>query len=292
MGINISIPAPVTFDWFGIPIYSTVIAAWLAMAVLIIVSWLATRNMQLVPSGLQNVVEYAVESLLSLCEQVAGEQGRKLLPLAGTLFLFILVANWMGILPLWGESDWLTPHHGAAATAAQDASHAAPADAHGAAADTHGETGGVPWTVSREAPLRSANSDINLTLAMAVVVALWTQVTRIRSSGIGGWVKHLTLGPPPLLELISEISRPISLALRLFGNILAGGVLVLVMSTLVPTGLVVPIVFMAFELFVGIVQALIFTSLTIAFLTLAAAGHGDEHGAEAHRGAERAVAAH
>lgn len=286
MQVNISIPPPVTFVWFGVPIHATILAAWLSMAVLIIISWLATRNMQLVPGGLQNMVEYAVESLLSLCEQVAGEKGRKLLPLAGTLFLFILVSNWMGILPLWGEADWLTPEHHGAASSQVDTSHGAPADAHGA------ETGGVPWTVSREAPLRSANSDINLPVAMAVVVALWTQVTRIRSGGILGYIKHLTIGPPPVLELISELARPVSLALRLFGNILAGGVLVYVMSTLIPSGLVVPVVFMAFEVFVGVVQALIFTSLTLAFLTLASAGHGDEHAAEAHHGAERAVTAH
>jgi F-type H+-transporting ATPase subunit a len=114
---------------------------------------------------------------------------------------------------------------------------------------------------------------------MAAVVFLWVQITRIRAGGILGWVKHLTLGPPPILELISEISRPVSLALRLFGNILAGGVLVYVMSTLVPIG--VPIVFMGFELFVGVVQALIFAVLTLAFLALASAGHG----AEEHHGA-------
>jgi F-type H+-transporting ATPase subunit a len=102
------------------------------------------------------------------------------------------------------------------------------------------------------------------------------QWLRIRTSGLLGWLKHLTIGPPPLLELISEISRPISLALRLFGNIFAGGVLVYVMTEL--TKLVVPIVFMTFELFVGIVQALIFAILTLAFMSLATAEHGAEHG--------------
>ncbi|MBX5491956.1 MAG: F0F1 ATP synthase subunit A [Chloroflexi bacterium] len=242
-GFVVEIPASVVFMLGPIPITNTIIAAWLAMAVLIVVSVLATRKMELVPRGLQNVAEFAVESLLSICEQVAGPRGREFLPLVGTLFLFILIANWMGILPFWAESNWI--HHG------------------------------VHWTHDHGPPLRSANSDLNIPLAMAAIVAVWVQWLRIRSSGFLGWLKHLTIGPPPLLELISEISRPVSLALRLFGNIFAGGVLVYVMTEL--TKLVVPIIFMSFELFVGIVQALIFASLTLAFMSLAAAEHGAEH---------------
>jgi F0F1-type ATP synthase membrane subunit a len=109
---------------------------------------------------------------------------------------------------------------------------------------------------------------------MAVIVFLWVQITMVRSNGLFGWLKHLTWGPPPVLELISEIARPVSLALRLFGNIFAGEVLLLVMSNLIPPG--VPVLFMAFELFVGIVQALIFAILTLAFLSLASAHHSDE----------------
>jgi len=223
----------------GIPITATIVAAWIAIAVLTIVSFLATRNMQLIPSGLQNFMEMAVEGLAGLCEQVAGAKGRSFLPLVGSLFMFIVVANWMGILPFFAESDWI--HHG------------------------------VPFTASHEYPLRSANSDLSVTAAMALIVAAWVQITRIRTGGIVGYIKHLTLGPPPILELISEIARPVSLALRLFGNILAGEVLLLVMGQLV--GPVIPALFMGFELFVGIVQALIFALLTLAFLSMATA-HG------------------
>src|SRR5262249_9590320 len=162
------------------------------------------------------------------------------LPLVGSLFFFIMTANWMGILPFYAENDWLEGH--------------------------------IP-------PLRSADSDLNVTAAMAVLVFLWVQFQMIRTQGLFGWVKHLTWGPPPVLELISEIARPVSLALRLFGNIFAGEVLLLVMSNLIPPG--VPVLFMAFELFVGIVQALIFAILTLAFLSLATTSHGDE----AHEGA-------
>jgi F-type H+-transporting ATPase subunit a len=256
-GVTVDVAASPVFYIGSIPVTNTIIAAWLAMAVLIIFALLATRNMKLVPGGLQNVAELAVESLLSICEQVGGPKGRSFLPLVATLFMFIMVANWMGILPFWAESNW-EHHH-------------------------------VPWTASHNAPLRSANSDLNIPLAMGALVGLWVQWTRIRSSGIGGWLKHLTLGPPPILELIAEISRPISLSLRLFGNILAGGALVYIMTKL--TFLAVPMVFMAFELFVGVVQALIFATLTLAFLSLAAAHHGDDHG-EAHHGEEHPAPAH
>jgi F-type H+-transporting ATPase subunit a len=230
----------------GLPVTSTILAAWLAIAVVIVVSLLATRRMALIPSGLQNFAEFAIEGLLTPCEQFAGERGRAFLPLVGSLFFFILTANWMGILPFYAENDWLNGH--------------------------------VPWTASHGAPLRSANSDLNVTAAMAVIVFLWVQFQMIRTNGLFGWLKHLTWGPPPVLELISEIARPVSLALRLFGNIFAGEVLLLVMSNLIPPG--VPVVFMAFELFVGIVQALIFAILTLAFLSLATTAHGgEEHGA-------------
>src|SRR4051812_32844364 len=206
----------------GLPITSTILAAWLAIAVVIVMSLLATRRMALIPSGLQNFAELAIEGLLTPCEQFAGARGRSFLPLVASLFFFILTANWMGILPGFAENDWITD--------------------------------GVGWTASHGAPLRSANSDLNIPAAMAIIVFLWVQFNMIRTNGLIGWLKHLTIGPPPVLELISEIARPVSLALRLFGNIYAGEVLLLVMSELTH-GMVVPFVFMAFELFVGIVQA-------------------------------------
>jgi F-type H+-transporting ATPase subunit a len=246
MSFEFHLPAAVVFYLGPIPVASTILAAWLAIAVLIVLTILVNRRQTLVPGGLQNFVELAVESLLTPCEQFAGARGRSFLPLVGTLFFFIVTANWMGILPFYAEGDWV--HH-------------------------------VDWTAQHTAPLRSANSDLNVTAAMAVIVFIWVHVTFVRSNGLWAWIKHLTWGPPPVLELISEIARPVSLALRLFGNILAGEVLLAVMSGLVPFA--VPALFMGFELFVGIVQALIFAILTLAFLSLATTQHGGEeqHGA-------------
>jgi F-type H+-transporting ATPase subunit a len=128
--------------------------------------------------------------------------------------------------------------------------------------------------------LRTPNSDLSITFAMALFTFCWVQVTGIRSSGAKRYLWKF-IWPPGLgfLELISEIARPISLALRLFGNILAGFILVEVMLQIVPVG--VPAVFLGVELGVGLIQALIFAILTLAFLSLAAA-HGhleDDHAA-------------
>lgn len=125
----------------------------------------------------------------------------------------------------------------------------------------YGET---PW-------LRSANSDLNVTAAMAIIVFFLVQGFGIRSQGIGGYLKEFVIPNP--LHIVSELSRPLSLAFRLFGNIFAGEVLLATMASLVPLG--VPIVFFALEIFVGIVQALIFSMLTLVFLTIATM-HGGE----------------
>lgn len=280
---GVHLAAPVVFTVAGLPITNTLIAAWLAMAVLIVLSLLATRRMQLVPSGLQNVAELIVETLLGICQNTAGERrGRRFLPIVATLFLFIWTANWMGILPGYGEGEIFVNRS---------------AEPHGSAAAAHGLAGGKTASLAGAAGasaakaepvahvdlLRSANSDLNITLAMAAVVFLLVELSGFRAAGLA-YLREF-VWPGLLIEIISHIARPVALALRLFGNILAGEVLLTTMKGLVP--LVVPTLFMAFELFVGIVQALIFSLLTLAFLTLAT-----EHEAHAAHGEHAESAAH
>ncbi|MFN0072042.1 MAG: F0F1 ATP synthase subunit A [Chloroflexota bacterium] len=126
--------------------------------------------------------------------------------------------------------------------------------------------GNVTW-------FRSANSDLNLTAAMAIVVFISVQVWGIKSMGVGGYLKEFVVPNP--LHIITELSRPLSLSLRLFGNVFAGEVLLETMVRLAPPVL---FIFLGLEMFVGVVQALIFAMLTLAFLSIATA-HG--HGAEA-----------
>jgi F-type H+-transporting ATPase subunit a len=137
------------------------------------------------------------------------------------------------------------------------------------------------FQVGGHAILRSANSDLSITAAMAIIVFVWVQVTGLRSDPKTYFTKFLW---PPLvgqLEIIAEFSRPLSLALRLFGNMLAGFILVEVMLQIVP--IVVPAIFLALELGVGLIQALIFSILTLAFLSLASShGHSEAHAESEH----------
>jgi F-type H+-transporting ATPase subunit a len=214
----------------GIPVSDTVFSAWCVMAVLVILAWSVTRNLKLIPSGFQNLVELIIEAWMGIIEQVAGARGRKFLPLVLTAFLFILMSNWLGTLPIFGNINWF----------------------------------------------RSPNSDLNLTAAMAIIVFFTVQFWGIRSLGIGGYLKEFVVPNP--LHILTELSRPVSLSLRLFGNIFAGEVLLKTMLGIAPYVL---FVFLGLEVFVGMIQALIFAMLTLAFLSIATAhGHeaaGDEH---------------
>ena len=230
MEIHVPILPQVLFTAGPLVITNTLLTSWIAVALLMLLAVLATRNMRLIPTGFQNFAEAVVELLLTLGEQAAGPKARQYLPLVGALFLFIWFANWLGILP---------------------------------------GVGTIPI-------FRSPNSDLSITLAMALIVFAWVQVTGIGAGGIGNYFKKF-IWPPGLaqLELLQEFVRPISLALRLFGNILAGFILVEIMLQIVPP--VIPAVFLGMELGVGLIQALIFSILTLAFLSLASS-HGHTEG--------------
>ena len=250
---HIQLPAEAVASPFGFPITNTILATWLAMAVLVGLSWAATRNMKEVPTGLQNLVEMAVEYLANLVNDVAGkERGRKFFPLVATIFIFILVANWMGLMPLFGTFGLYHEVHG-----------------------EHGEARVlVPF-------LRSAATDLNTTLGLAMISVVTIQVFGVRSLGFKGYASRFVNLRGPLdmfvglLELISEFAKIISLSFRLFGNIFAGEVLLGVIGFLMPWVAIVP--FMGLELFVGAMQAFIFAMLTLVFLVSATTSHEGAH---------------
>jgi F-type H+-transporting ATPase subunit a len=214
------------FNLGPIRVSDVTFSSWVAIAVLMLIVFLATRNLKLVPSGLQNLVETVVEALMGIIEQTAGPRGRTFAPLVLAAFFFILTANWLGITPLYGNTRvFVSPNH-----------------------------------------------NLNVTAAMAIVVFFVVQFFAIKTLGVGGWIKEFFVPNP--LHLLSEISRPLSLSLRLFGNIFAGGALVHQILALAPY---VSFVFLGLELFVGAVQALIFTMLTLVFLSIATTGHGHGH---------------
>ncbi|MHB1414508.1 MAG: F0F1 ATP synthase subunit A [Chloroflexota bacterium] len=253
---HIVLPAEHVFDLFGFPVTNTMITAFLASALLVIFSFSVTRKMEMVPTGAQNVLEMAIESLLDLVEDVAGRRwGRQFFPLVATIFLFILVANYMGLLPGYGTIG-IVEHEA-------------------------GETVLVPL-------FRSSSTDLNVTIGLALIAVTAVQFFGVKAVGVKAYVSRFINFSGPieffmgLLEIISEFARIISLSFRLFGNVFAGEVLLTVISFLIPFVAVLP--FYGLELFVGAIQALIFAMLTLVFLTLASMEHGGE-GHEAQEGA-------
>lgn len=245
------------FTVAGVPITNSVIGTWIALAVLLVLSYVAVRRPALVPSGVQNAFEAGIDGFRGLTRDVMEDQRKadKFLPLVMGIFLFVLAVNWVGLLPGFGTIGFF--HHG-----------------------NHEEF--IPY-------LRAGSSDLNLTLAIAAVSFLVAQLVGILTIGFfryGGKffnfdplfkkpfkVTNLLLAIPTfllgLIELISELAKLISLSFRLFGNIYAGEVLLVVFGFLLPLYIPLSGPFYMLEFFVGLIQAFVFAMLTIVFIKIA-----------------------
>jgi len=252
----------------GFPITNSMVVGWVVALGLIAFAQFATRNMQKVPGGAQNFLEWLVEGLYGLLE---GIMGRHLVARTfwffATVFIFILSLNWAGLVPGVGTIGW---GHRTAAGFKVD----------------------QPF-------LRGANADLNLTLAMAMTFFAAWLVWALREQGLGGVARELfapkgeTAGLMKVLmvvvffaagclEVISILFRPVSLSFRLYGNIFAGETMLETMANLVPgLGWLLPIPFYFMELLVGLVQALVFMLLTAVF-TLLICQHEEQAPAAAH----------
>ena len=304
---HIQLPAePITSGtlFADFKITNTMVTTWLAVLVLLAMSFLATRRLKDVPTGMQNFFELIVEGFLSLAESVAGPgKARKFLPLVLTIFLFIVTANWMGILPGFGtigriESVEEVVHHLQEGDEEVDLN-----DVRLQVFDGDGSFGIVPFgSVEDEITaqefeehgveagqqagllvpfLRSANTDVNTTLAIALVAMIMVHFWGFTTLGFFGHLgKFLNFKAGPIglfvgiLEAISEVARVISFTFRLFGNIFAGEVLLVAMAFLLPLVGIIP--FLGLELFVGVIQAFIFSMLTLVFASMATVSHGAE----------------
>jgi F-type H+-transporting ATPase subunit a len=247
------IPIPGTNQEFLVT--NSFITMLLVMGFLLIVGTLLARRATLVPSHLQSVFEVIAEFILGIVESAAGARAaRRIFPLIGGIFIFILFANYSGLLPGVG-TIWLDPR-------------------------------GIGEHIYL---FRPPSADLNMTIAMALVTFVTVQVAGISVHGVIGRIQHL--GDPWFLfpiELISEFSRIISLSFRLFGNVFAGEVLLGVMYTIANIikisviGLLLPVVFLYLEVLFGFIQALVFALLTMVYIVLATAHHGEhgEHGEE------------
>lgn len=256
-----------TIPWINLPVTNTLLCTWIVIVVLLILVVLTRRRQDLVPRGLQNFVEWGVESLLNLVEGVSGkEKGRKFFPLVATLFIFILFANLMDVLP---GIDTI-------GTIGAPVAHALNLGfIHLLSGNDTGAI--IPW-------FRPPSTDLNLNFVMAIVVGVACQVVGFTTLGAGEHLsKYFRFKPlftQPLgiieffvgiIDLITELSRLLSFSFRLFGNIFAGGAVLAVFGLL--TLGVGNLVFIPLELFVAFVQALVFALLTLVFLEMASTGH-------------------
>jgi len=240
---------------FNFPITNSMVVSWIVALGLILFAQVATREMKQVPGGAQNFLEWLIEGLYKFMVGIIGPHlTQRTFWYFATIFIFILSANWVGLIPGVGSIGW-------------------------------GHTTSHGFRI--EQPLfRGANADVNMTLAMALVFFASWIVWSFREVGVRGFFKELfapkgdTEGPLKVLmvvvffaagclEVVSILFRPISLTFRLYGNIFAGENLLEAMSKLVPGfGWLVPIPFYFLELLMGLVQALVFMLLTAVFTML------------------------
>jgi F-type H+-transporting ATPase subunit a len=274
------------------PFTNSLLAMFIVDAILIIVAIAATRNLQMVPRGLQNVMEMVIEALYNLFRSFSPEYIGRAFPLVASIFFFVLISNWSGLIP--GTSSIGVCHADAEASArlavVQEGSDAG-AIRFGAPA-----AAGNPYTTCAENETlipwyRPPSTDLNFTLMLGLLSFVFFEFWAFRTLGLGYLKKFFNLNGVNsfvgIIEFISEILKPLALALRLFGNIFAGEVLIAVLTFLVPLALPMPIY--GFEIFVGFIQALIFALLTMAFLKVATTSHEAEHHPE---GAAQGARAH
>ncbi len=251
----------------GFPITNSMVVTWIVAVALILFAQTATRTMKQVPEGPQNLLEWLIEGLYRFLEGIIGHHlVERTFWFFGTIFIFILAANWVGLVPGVGSIGW-------------------------------GHRTAAGFTI--EQPLfRGANADVNMTLAMALVFFGCWIVWAVQEIGLKGFFKELfapkgeSAGALKILmlvvffaagclEIISILFRPISLSFRLYGNIFAGETMLDTMASVPYIGSLVQIPFYFLELLVGLVQALVFTLLTAVF-TLLICQHHEERPATGH----------
>ena len=238
-GLHIALEAETLFTVFGFPVTNTLLVTWMASLILIGIALAFWKRRQEIPGRFQAALELFFVGMLSLMDSITGDRKKteRFAPVVFTIFLFVLVANWMELLPGF---ESITVDVG-----------------------------------DKQAPLlRSPSSDLNMTFALALIAVGATQFFGARVLGIGAHLKkYFTFKQFPLgtfvglLEFVSEFTKVLSFAFRLFGNIFAGGVLLLVVSFLIP--FIAPLPFLGIEIFVGLVQALVFSILSLVFITMA-----------------------
>lgn len=312
---SVAVAPEVLFEIGSFPMTPTILTMGIVFILLVAFAFFSTRKMELVPGGMQNVMETIIERLVSLFEGIAGPMWAKFFSITASIFLLVFVSNYLGLIPgagsigfiKVGEETHTDVKDGQVCFQDQVTHECKPsgifviADApafidtydlytksqieHGIAVDAHAAL--VPI-------VRAPSSDINMPLALALVSVIMTQVYGMQKQGLRYWTRFFSFGRllkgniafglidvfVGLVELISEIFKIVSFTFRLFGNIFAGEVILLIMAFLFA---ILPLPFYGLEFFVAFIQAFVFAVLTAAFMRIATAEHGGGgHEGEAH----------
>lgn len=240
--VEISLKAEELFHIGSFPVTNSVVLGFIVFLVFVVLGWRLRRKITLVPGKFQALFELIVEGILKLMESVLYDRRKaeKYLPLIATIFIAVTLSNWIGLFPGVGSIGFHTEHEGKELF--------------------------VPI-------FRAPAADLNFTLGLALISVLATNVFGVLAVGfIKHFGKFFTLKNPiytfvGLLEFFAELAKLVSFSFRLFGNVFAGEVLLIVIGALVPY--FIPLPFIMLELFVGFIQAFIFAMLTLVFLSIA-----------------------
>lgn len=242
----VSFEPEIIFRLGPVNITNTLLDTLLVDLILVMGALFVSKKLSIIPNLFQCAVESIIEVFYNLTKSVSKTYADKIFPFVLSFFLFIVLVNWSGLIPGVGTIGLIDP------------------SAEGKKL--------VPI-------LRSATSDLNTTLALALVSAVATHVLSIKTIGIKDYLsRFFSLNPLNLfigiLEIISEITKVISLSFRLFGNIFAGEVVILSVSSIF--AFIFPVPFLFLEIIVGFVQALVFAMLTMAFMAILTTSHKRE----------------
>jgi len=254
----------------GLTVTNSLLTSWIVVGLIVVLAVASRLKLSRIPRGFQNYLEVVVDQALKLADSVTGSRAMsmKFLPIVFPLFIFILLSNWLGLLPGVGSIGFIEQHGG--------------------------ERLFVPL-------LRGSTADLNTTLALALMAVIATHVFSVVATSFWGYLNrfiglNLILELPKkvfvereytallinpikffvgLIELVGELAKVASLSFRLFGNIFAGEVLLSAMAVIFAYGL--PIPFMFLEIIVGVIQALIFAMLTLVFLSVMTTSHEAAH---------------
>ena len=264
----------------AIPFTNSTLTTIIVDLILIGVGLTIGRNLKLIPSGLQNIVESLVEGFYNFTKGVDPKNVAKFFPIPATIFLFFLVGNLIALFPPFGSIGACVPkgaeHSTALALVGSSVAPAATPTATSIFANWPGSCYGdnllIPF-------FRAPAADLNVTFAFALVAGVMIEVMGFQALG-AGYLKKFFVNPfkegfiqtlVGALELIGEFTRIISFAFRIFGNIFGGEVVLVVMTFLFPY--ILPLPFYGLEVFVAFIQAVIFAVLTVVFFSLAATSH-------------------